>query len=226
MTGDAAPDVTWEGPASRPQRLRDLRAQGHVLLVFSPTEAQLQALERDRDRLLDLRVVPAAVLDRSATASRAWPAGSACTSPSSPTRGTSSPRSSTRSTPRPAALRPRGSWWTARAACAPSTARACPRAATRGWSRPPWCSPRPARPCPAARAERRKRPPDDSRPPSTRAGAVVRAAGGGRLRRPARDARPPAAAPRARPRARTAWGSRGPRPARAGPGPRSAPPSR
>ncbi len=66
-TGDSAPDVAWDGPGSRPQRLRDLRAQGHVLLVFSPTEAQLLALERDRDRLLDLRVVPAAVLDRSAT---------------------------------------------------------------------------------------------------------------------------------------------------------------
>ena len=67
MTGDSAPDVAWEGPASRPQRLRDLRAQGHVLLVFSPTEAQLLALEHDRGHLLDLRVVPAAVLDRSAT---------------------------------------------------------------------------------------------------------------------------------------------------------------
>jgi peroxiredoxin len=67
MPGDPAPDVAWEGPASRPQRLRDLRAQGHVLLVFCPSEAQLQALERDRDHLLDLRVVPAAVLDRSAT---------------------------------------------------------------------------------------------------------------------------------------------------------------
>ena len=67
MAGDPAPDVTWEGLASRPQRLRDLRAQGHVLLVFSPTEAQLRALERDRERLLDLRVLPAAVLDRSTT---------------------------------------------------------------------------------------------------------------------------------------------------------------
>ena len=66
MPGDMVPDVTWQGPTSRPQRLRDLRAQGHVLLVFSPTEAQLQALERDRERLLDLRVLPAAVLDRSA----------------------------------------------------------------------------------------------------------------------------------------------------------------
>lgn len=66
MTGDLAPDVTWEGPGSRPQRLRDLRAQGHVLIVISPTEAQLKALERERDHLLDLRVVPAAVLDRGA----------------------------------------------------------------------------------------------------------------------------------------------------------------
>ena len=65
MAGDAAPDVAWDGPGSRPQRLRDLRAQGHVLLVISPTETQLKALERERDHLLDLRVVPAAVLDRN-----------------------------------------------------------------------------------------------------------------------------------------------------------------
>jgi peroxiredoxin len=68
ITGDPAPDVTWEGPGSRPQRLRDLRAQGHVLLVFFPNEAQMVALERDRDHLLDLRVVTAVVLDRSAAA--------------------------------------------------------------------------------------------------------------------------------------------------------------
>lgn len=68
MTGDPAPDVSWDGPGSRPQRLRDLRAQGHVLLVFAPSDAQLQALERDRDRLLDLRVLPVAVLDRGARA--------------------------------------------------------------------------------------------------------------------------------------------------------------
>jgi len=67
QTGDPAPDVTWEGPDSRMQRLRDLRAQGHVLLVFAPTRSQLLALERDRDRLLALRVLPAAVLDLRAT---------------------------------------------------------------------------------------------------------------------------------------------------------------
>jgi peroxiredoxin len=65
--GDPAPDVSWDGVGARPQRLRDLRAQGHVLLVFSPTEAQLRALEGERDRLLDARVLPVAVLDRSAT---------------------------------------------------------------------------------------------------------------------------------------------------------------
>jgi peroxiredoxin len=69
--GDPAPDVSWEGPGSRPQRLRDLRAQGHVLLVFSPTEAQLRTLEGERDHLLDLRVLPVAVLDRSAATSAA-----------------------------------------------------------------------------------------------------------------------------------------------------------
>ncbi len=62
--GDPAPDVVWEGPDSRRQRLRDLRAQGCVLLVFDPDEAQMKALEGDRQRLLDLNVIPAAVLDR------------------------------------------------------------------------------------------------------------------------------------------------------------------
>jgi peroxiredoxin len=64
--GDPAPDVSWDGAGARPQRLRDLRVQGHVLLVFSPTETQLRALERERDGLLDVRVLPVAVLDRSA----------------------------------------------------------------------------------------------------------------------------------------------------------------
>ncbi|HVP14816.1 MAG TPA: redoxin domain-containing protein [Terriglobales bacterium] len=66
--GDVAPDVSWEAPGDRPQRLSDLRAHGQVLLVFCPTDAQLQALERDRDRLLGLRVIPAAVLDRNPSA--------------------------------------------------------------------------------------------------------------------------------------------------------------
>lgn len=62
--GDLAPDFAWDGPEGRPVRLRDLRAQGHVLLLFSPDEPRLLALERDRDRLLDLRIVPAVVMDR------------------------------------------------------------------------------------------------------------------------------------------------------------------
>ena len=70
-TGDPAPDVSWDGAEGQTQRLRDLRAQGHVLLVFSPTDAQLLALERERGRLLDARVLPVAVLDRgSASAAR------------------------------------------------------------------------------------------------------------------------------------------------------------
>ena len=70
-SGDPAPDVSWDGAEGQTQRLRDLRAQGHVLLVFSPTDAQLLALERERGRLLDARVLPVAVLDRgSASAAR------------------------------------------------------------------------------------------------------------------------------------------------------------
>lgn len=69
--GDLAPDVAWDGPAGRPQRLRDLRAQGHVLLLFFPDESHLVALERERDRLIDLRVVPAAVVQRGSSAAAA-----------------------------------------------------------------------------------------------------------------------------------------------------------
>ncbi len=68
--GDPAPDVVWDRLDSGHQRLRDLRSQGSVLLVFEPDEEQLLALERDRGRLLELRVIPAAVLDRGASSTR------------------------------------------------------------------------------------------------------------------------------------------------------------
>ena len=69
VRGAPARDVSWDGPLARPQRLRDLTAQGNVLLVFAPTATQLRALEADRDRLLSLRVVPAAVVERNAAGS-------------------------------------------------------------------------------------------------------------------------------------------------------------
>lgn len=64
VAGDRAPDFGWQAESARWLKLRDLRAQGHVLLVFDPDENRLAALERERPQLLDLGVVPAAVLGR------------------------------------------------------------------------------------------------------------------------------------------------------------------
>ncbi len=68
--GDDAPDVSWESPGGW-TRLRDLRAQGAVLLVFGADERELLRLERERPRLLQMGVVPAAVLDRRSGACNA-----------------------------------------------------------------------------------------------------------------------------------------------------------
>jgi peroxiredoxin len=61
--GTQAPDFSFDAPG-RSMRLRDLRAQGHVLVVFQPDDAHLVALERERARLLSIGVVPVAVLDQ------------------------------------------------------------------------------------------------------------------------------------------------------------------
>ena len=63
--GTQAPDFSFDSQG-RSLRLHDLRAQGHLLLVFAPDEARLVALERERPRLMALGVVPVVVLDRRA----------------------------------------------------------------------------------------------------------------------------------------------------------------
>ena len=63
--GTQAPDFSFDGQGGS-LRLRDLRAHGHVLLVFTPDDVRLVAIERERARLLALGVVPVAVLDRRA----------------------------------------------------------------------------------------------------------------------------------------------------------------
>jgi peroxiredoxin len=68
--GDVAPDVSWESPSGW-RRLRDLRTQGNVLLVFGADDRQLVQLERERPALLALGVVPAAVVERRAGACQA-----------------------------------------------------------------------------------------------------------------------------------------------------------
>lgn len=61
--GSNAPDFAYETLAGGGARLRDLRAQGHVLLVFGAGEADLVRLQREADRLTRLGIVPVAVLD-------------------------------------------------------------------------------------------------------------------------------------------------------------------
>lgn len=68
--GSQAPDFSFESAAGW-RRLRDLRTQGHVLLIISPSDEQMLALERERAALLALGVVPVTVLDQRPSACRA-----------------------------------------------------------------------------------------------------------------------------------------------------------
>jgi peroxiredoxin len=61
--GDPAPDFSFVGLDGRWRSLRDLTAHGALLLVVAPHQAQLRALDRARDSLLDIGVLPVAVLD-------------------------------------------------------------------------------------------------------------------------------------------------------------------
>ncbi len=70
LVGEKAPDFNYQVDG-RWQRLRDLRAQGHVLLVLGAGDEQLRAIESQREGLLRLGVVPVAVLDLRASSCRA-----------------------------------------------------------------------------------------------------------------------------------------------------------
>lgn len=61
--GSTAPDFSYTALDGAPSRLRDLRAQGPVLLVIGAQEEQLLALQRQRGELLAMGVVPVAVVD-------------------------------------------------------------------------------------------------------------------------------------------------------------------
>lgn len=69
-TGDPAPDFAYQAEDNRWRRLRDLLAQGPVLLVFGADPTVLTAIERERDAMLRLGVVPVALLD--VRSGRAW----------------------------------------------------------------------------------------------------------------------------------------------------------
>jgi peroxiredoxin len=61
--GDRTPDFAYQGEDNKWRRLHDLLQQGPVLLVFGADPASLAAIEHERDAILKLGAVPAAVLD-------------------------------------------------------------------------------------------------------------------------------------------------------------------
>ena len=70
LVGDRAPDFSWQADDARPLKLRDLLAQGNLFVVFGAQDAVLRALERERTTLLDLGVVPVAVVSSGNRGSR------------------------------------------------------------------------------------------------------------------------------------------------------------
>lgn len=70
VPGSFAPDFSYQTPDDEWHRLSDLLEQGPVLMLIGARDPQLAALERERDRLLDLGVVPVAVIDGHARAAR------------------------------------------------------------------------------------------------------------------------------------------------------------
>lgn len=69
--GDVAPDFSYQGVDARWRRLRDLVADAPVLLVFGANEAALRNLEGEREALMDLGVIPVAVVDSRIGVARA-----------------------------------------------------------------------------------------------------------------------------------------------------------
>jgi peroxiredoxin len=69
--GDTAPDFSYQAADGHWRHLRELLEQGPTVLVFGANDVVLRALEHDRDRLLDLGVIPVAVVDTKGGAARA-----------------------------------------------------------------------------------------------------------------------------------------------------------
>ncbi|MGH7731402.1 MAG: redoxin domain-containing protein [Candidatus Eiseniibacteriota bacterium] len=60
--GDIAPDFSYLGPDARWRRLRDLAAATPVLLIFGANDGVLRIVDGEREALLDLGVIPVAVV--------------------------------------------------------------------------------------------------------------------------------------------------------------------
>lgn len=61
--GDTAPNFSYQTEDNHWRRLRELLQQSPVVVVFGAGDADLRALDRQRDALLKLGVLPVAVLD-------------------------------------------------------------------------------------------------------------------------------------------------------------------
>ena len=61
--GDPAPDFNWVGADGQTRRLRDLLDHAHSLVVFAPSDEVLRDLERERETLGLMGVVPLAVIE-------------------------------------------------------------------------------------------------------------------------------------------------------------------
>ena len=62
MVGDRAPAFSWQADDAHPVQLSDLLAQGNLFVVFGAPDVCLRALEHEREALLDLGVVPVAIV--------------------------------------------------------------------------------------------------------------------------------------------------------------------
>lgn len=69
--GDVAPDFSYQAVDARWRRLHDLVADHPALLVFGANEGVLRIVESDREALLDLGVLPVAVMGSRLGATRA-----------------------------------------------------------------------------------------------------------------------------------------------------------
>ena len=68
--GDVAPDFSYQGVDARWRPLHELVADHPALLVFGGSETTLRALESEREALLDLGVLPVAVVGSRLGATR------------------------------------------------------------------------------------------------------------------------------------------------------------
>jgi peroxiredoxin len=69
--GDPAPDFAYQGYDGRWMRLHHLLDHGPMLIVFGVTDGAMAQIEKEREPLLGMGVIPVAVLDRKSSVARA-----------------------------------------------------------------------------------------------------------------------------------------------------------